>query len=222
MNWMSLRVGDNGYLEAKGSPPELSFASAPTVRTYNLDKGIPLAHVWHTTDLPAAVTAANLAARIRDYGISTHRASWHQIIDRDGTIHVSAPYTVGTWHVRGAGTIGGESVSVNRNTIGTELHNCGKLILLNGTYFGADSPGNPRYAVPQNSTLAIGGVLYEAFPQAQVNAAEALVRALAEKFGWGRDQVSYGHVDFEPDRKRDPWPVWLEVVLPALLDRVFG
>lgn len=219
---MVLRVGDNGYLEADGSPPELSFAAAPTARTFNLDGGIPLAHVWHTTDLPAAVTAAALAARIRDYGITGRRSSWHQVIDRDGTIHVSAPYTVGTWHVKGAGKIGGKSVSVNRNTIGTELHNCGKLVLLNGTYFGADGPGNPRYRVSENSVLTLDGAAYEAFPRAQVEAAEALVRALAEKFGWGRDQFNYGHVDFEPNRKQDPWPVWRIVVLPALLDRVFG
>jgi len=56
----------------------------------------------------------------------------------------------------------------------------------------------------------------DAFPAAQVNAADRLVRALVEAYAIPREQAGRGHREFDPARRSDPGPVW-EALLPGLL-----
>lgn len=223
----TIRIDPAGWLVQDHGPQDL-IRLAPTPRRFTLDRDEPLGLVWHTTDLAPSVDGAKLADRIRYYRHGRHgvdrAASWHMLIDRLGKIHVAASVLDGTWHCGVPGTIGGQRVSsINRNSIGIELHNAGRLVERSGRFYQAGELPGPSAEVPGASVQQVDGKFYEVFSQPQVDAAERLVRAMSERFQTlGRKEFSYGHVDFDPERKSDPWPLWRTVVLPALLDRVFG
>lgn len=63
---------------------------------------------------------------------------------------------------------------------------------------------------------------YQDYTQAQVDAAERLVRAMHAKYGWKIPAMSWGHVDVDPTRKTDPGPRWKKFWLPQILARVLG
>jgi N-acetyl-anhydromuramyl-L-alanine amidase AmpD len=60
------------------------------------------------------------------------------------------------------------------------------------------------------------------FPTAQVRAAERLLRALVAAYPIEREHAGHGHVEFDPSRRSDPGPIFLEEILPPMLDRVYG
>lgn len=221
---MSLYVDGAGWLAAEGAPPELRFA--PTARCFKLDAHEPRGLVWHTTDTPTGVTGAQLVDRIREMPPANGRkASWHVLIDRLGVLHVSAPFTVGTWHCGVPGKIGGVQVrSINRNSIGVEIENGGRLKKIGDKlYCHPYAPDATCLVEGRGVPCYSPGGVFEGFTMAQAQSAEALIRAVAAHFPrWGRADFDHGHVDYEPDRREDPGPQWRNVVLPQLLDRVFG
>jgi hypothetical protein len=102
-----MRLDDEGWLVAEEGDP--AVARYPTVRRSPLVVPAPLGIVWHwTAGRGGPGFAEALARRARTYRRGIDRAaSWHVLIAKDGGIHQSAPFTVGTWHVGRPGVIAG-------------------------------------------------------------------------------------------------------------------
>lgn len=60
----------------------------------------------------------------------------------------------------------------------------------------------------------------DVWPQAQIDAAEDVARAIAEAYDLDRRAMSWLHSELAPKRKPDPGPIWAGQVLPGLLDRI--
>lgn len=229
-----MRVDDDGWLvTAAGDPMGKRF---PTVRSYALAVPEPLGLVWHTTDERGGPgTAEALARSIQRYRPGIDRAaSWHVLIAKDGAIYQSAPFSIGTWHVGVAGVIAGRwFANINHATIGIELENAGRLLRLgNAAYcwpFYANPTAalqlrrpDPNCAVSLDRVVATEKGLFDRFTVAQEASAQVVVRALVARYRWTREVCMYGHVDFDPQNREDPGPIWRETILPRVLDRVFG
>lgn len=133
---------------------------------------------------------------------------------------------------------------VNRATIGVELENAGVLLKApNGGWYawpygiGAEGLSEDQarqkaeaggisfksaYMVDDSRAQAWrDGNTYDAWPDAQVEAAREMTRAIVGWAGW-RDprHIQYGHRTFHP--KRDPGLLWMDGVLPQISQSVFG
>lgn len=201
----------------------------PTRRICPMVPPGPLALVQHWTASGADDSRGNrdskaLAKWIADPK-SDARASWHLLIDRDGTLIQSAPLNVGTWHVGKTGTVEGFVRDVNRTTLGLELENLGELKAdgegLAGWPWGARAPHVSGGAGERLVDADGSSRWWHRYTPAQEATFERLVRALAVKFGWGAGAFRYGHCDFDSPRKIDPGPLWL-VVRERVLGRVFA
>lgn len=134
-------------------------------------------------------------------------ASAHLVIGRDGTVIQCVSFDKVAWHA-GRSRWGG-IVGLNRHSIGIELANWGPLVSANGewqSHSGARIP-DPVMAVhrngnPDGSRNPIG---WERYPEAQMQVAQEVVRALVEKYGI--EQI-LGHDDIAPVRKSDPGPAF--------------
>lgn len=229
-----MRVDREGWLVAEDGDPVV--VRHPTVRTCPLAVAQPLGIVWHWTGgCGGPGYAERLALRTRTYRRGVDRAaSWHVLVAKDGVIYQSAPFLVGTWHVRRPGTIAGRHFeNVNRATVGCELENAGRLRKI-GDRFCCwpywSNPGaprqerrpDPRCAVDASRAMVVPGQgTFDAFPTEQEAAAARLLAALVARFGWTREVCVHGHRDFTTS-KEDPGPLWAEAVLPRVLDVVFG
>ena len=127
-------------------------------------------------------------------------AGAHVVIDRDGTIYQCRPFDrtaghagVSKWH-DGRKSYEG----LNSCAIGIELANAGDSY-----------PALKRFSElpPVLARHKHGGPLceWEAFPEAQYNACEALSRALVARY---RLDDVIGHDDIAPQRKADPGPAF--------------
>lgn len=229
-----MMIDDHGWLVAAAGNPLV--ARFPTVRTYPLETPAPLGIVWHTTDGNGGPGyAESLAHRAQTFQPGVDRpASWHVLIGKDGAIYQSAPFTVGTWHVGKPGVIAGRRfANINRATVGCELENAGRLRRLGDLaycwpyYANPGAPPterrpDPNCAVPLDRAVATSAGLFDTFTPAQEASAAVVLRALVTRFGWTRDVCVYGHVDFDPENREDPGPIWKQTILPRVLDRVFG
>lgn len=196
---------------------------------------VPVGVVWHWTATNAN-TGWACARRIVDPPTGQERAaSWHLLITRTGELLHSVPFRRGSWHAGGAtaarfGYDAAErrlltkgTVSANNLMIGIELENVGEVRAVDGRWrgwpFGKDGRG-PE--VPASDTVKAGGKTYHDFPKPQQIAARRLLRALVAEYDLSREAVSWSHQRIDPTRKTDPGPVWMDDLLPALLDDVFG
>jgi len=229
-----MRVDDNGWLIGDAADPVVK--RYPTVRTYPLTTTTPLGLVWHTTDGTGGPGYAEMLAQgARRFRPGVDRpASWHVLIARDGAIYQSASFQVGTWHVGKPGVIAGKKFSnINFGTIGIELENAGRLRRVGDRvyfwpyYVNPNAPSNerrvdPALALPTERGIVTAAGLFDGFPPAQEGSAAAVVGALVARYRWTREVCSYGHVEFDPEHREDPGPIWKETVLPRVLNRVFG
>lgn len=229
-------VDAQGWLQRdQDTDPRVELLS--TRSTYPLIVPHPIGVVWHTTDTPPSRTAESLARNIVDN--TKLQVSWHALVDRDGTIWQSAPFTVGTWHTGTAGVVEGQHFgNVNRATIGVELVNAGRLKRIAGKfymwpYYKRGDDGRPDADLGVDARLVIadahvrpaGSSFWEVITDPQVAASEAMVRALAT---WRPAELGkasayrYGHVNF-PSRsgKEDPGLLW-PPLREKMLSRVFG
>ena len=147
-------------------------------------------------------------------------ASAHVVIDRDGTVIQCVPFDKVAWHA--GRSRWGSIVGLNRHSIGIELANWGPLqsagsasrltgrscnsgsgwtshtgVRVADPFMAAHRNGNP-----DGSRTAIG---WEAYPEAQMESARGVLRALIDKYGI--DQI-VGHDDIAPVRKHDPGPAF--------------
>lgn len=234
-----MKVGSAQWLALDGQDDPPALMRVPTVRVCGLDPGGPLGVCWHWTGGDYARDRGHLDSLALAEWIKTYdrakdvAASWHLIIDKDGTVIQSAPFNVGTWHVGKSGLVLGRSRHVNRCLIGIELENAGALRVFGGRAYAWPyyvTPGvtpeartpDARYEVDRARAVPAKGGMFDAFTPAQESSAVAVVRALVARYGWGADSLRFGHRDFDPTRKADPGPVWADTVLPRVLLRVMS
>lgn len=138
--------------------------------------------------------------------------SAHVVIDRDGTIIQCVSFEDRAWHAGKSSwrdRHGKHLSGLNNHSFGIELANWGPLVK---TVSGWKSHSGVPIADPVlaehkngNPSGAGGDIGWEPYPEAQVNAAAALVRALANTYGV--DEI-VGHDDIAPTRKWDPGPAF--------------
>ncbi len=229
-----MRVDDNGWLIGDAADPLVK--RYPTVRTYPLTTPAPLGLVWHTTDGTGGPGYAEMLAQgARRFRPGVDRpASWHVLIARNGAIYQSASFQVGTWPVGKPGVIAGRKfANINVGTVGVEIENAGRLRRIGDRayswpyYVNPNAPSNerrvdPALALPIERGVETSAGLFDGFTPAQGLAAAAMLRALVTRYAWTRDVSGYGHVEFDPQNREDPGPIWKDTVMPRVLDRVFG
>lgn len=236
-----MRITSDGWLEATASGlPAITRVPSPRATTLEADLKWPIGVVWHWTGGPARGPgfAPALAEEIRTYNKATDRAaSWHVLVAKDGRIFQSVQFNRGSWHAGRPARIGGKPVkegsswnalawpgrlfaNVNRCTAGIELENSGRLEQRDGKFFCW--PFDAHNEIPAERAVKHGDLYFDDFPLAQEMAATRLLQAMALTFKLTRDASQYGHMMIDPARKEDPGPLWQEVILPRILDRVFG
>jgi len=226
-----MRVAVDGWLQRESdSDPHL--VAYPSRRSFSLFTPTPLGLIWHwTAGIPRVGFADELARSIVTFDPSTDRAaSWHVLIAKDGALYQSVPCNQGAWHVGKPGVITGKKwPNVNRVTLGCEIENAGDLKMIGGAPYawpyyvgGSLTRGpNPRLKI-EGPTTTVADVVYDSFTLAQEASARALIVTLRARYGWLRDAFALAHRDFDAPRKRDPGPIWMDTILPRLLDEVFG
>jgi N-acetylmuramoyl-L-alanine amidase len=135
------------------------------------------------------------------------KASAHFVVERDGRVWQLADTDHRTWHAGGASS-NWNGRRVNGRSIGIELANWGPL---DGsrlqTHTGAAYKGPAPFVDDK-------GQAWEPYPQAQLDAAERLVRWLVGLYPTlrlpspGGLPRLCGHQDVDPTRKRDPGPAF--------------
>lgn len=235
----AIQIGADGVMNGDG------VRYIPTTKRGHLSQlcdGRVEGVVWHYTDTGAAPgSAQKLAERLAQPG--GRQASWHILIGRDGSIWQSVPLTMGSWHagspsarpfvrIHGGGRDfwslaekGQAGVGANSLFAGIELECVGEVRRVGNTWrgwsFGRDA-SSPGVVVKAEEVVEVRGKFWHGYTAAQERAAERIVAALKE---WGyvdRDAFSFSHAMIDPDRRTDPGPVWMEQVLPRVLERVFG
>jgi len=224
-----MHVDHDGWLVADApADPKVLVVPAHRARmgsTYDTASGWPLAPVWHTTDM-----AAPAEALARRWQQPDRQASAHVIIGRNGAIYQCVPLRRVAFHVKGPGLVAGKVVDhVNHYAAGIELDNIGglrRIVDANGNpgfyawpYYRPDVQGHAdeslgpdpvlRLPAPRaQSVQLVEGRYCDAFTAAQLVAAVAALRAMRLACGWQQGHCGAGHVDYEPARKLDPWPLW--------------
>ncbi len=135
----------------------------------------------------------------------------------------------GAWHVGTPGTIAGQKFdNINRATIGIELENAGRLKPNKGKYYTWPYyKKNTKIVDPaleisaDRATKFPGDGIFDSFTEAQISSATQIVEVLEKTYLLGEDNFRYGHVDFDPERKEDPGPLWKHIHLPTVLTNTF-
>lgn len=247
-----MQVDDTGWLQVQeqGFAPVLRVPSVRTTPLTEKNP-LGIVWHWTGGHSRNTTYAKALADEIRTFNRQTDRAaSWHALISKDGTIIQSVPFKLGSWHVGRPGRIGSKPTkntsgvwdpaswpsgklvaNVNSVTIGIELVNAGRLEKVGDKFYCwpfwlyPDNPAagpDPKYEIEASRAVQTGAQWHDDYPQLQRDAAKRLLTACVLKYKWARDVCQYGHVMFDPSRKEDPGPVWLDTYLPVMLDGIFG
>jgi len=247
-----MKVDNAGWLVQEAGDPQVLKVQSIRVCTLDVPAPLGIVWHWTGGRCTTPTHAPALADSIRTYDKSKDTAaSWNILIAKDGRIFQSVPVGMGSWHVGKPGRIGGPPVkmpdgkwdatqfapgkllgNINRGTVGVELENSGRLIMSGGKFYAWPywkDPANPSFGPDANMEIVATRAVevpddgfFDEFPAAQEDAARRLLAALVVKYGWNRDVSRYGHVMFDSPRKEDPGPVWLNTVLPRILNAVFG
>ena len=224
---MTLRVDDKGWLEL-GS--DIEVVRIPTVRTTPLLNDEAEGVVWHYTRTPPYFNPELMAKYTAKYKRGVHKPkSWHCLIASTGVIYQIAPFLVGTWHCGVPGDFNGKSFkNLNQGTIGIELENAGMLRQLKGDFYchpyfekGTKKP-NKKRKIDNTDVVILAAQAWHDFTDEQIETATALVEALKTRYNWDWGCFNYGHKDFDPKRKQDPGLQWSNMILPEILNKVFG
>jgi hypothetical protein len=218
----------------------------PTKRIQKLatPRGEPHGIVWHWTATPAG-SVRNAAKRIvalPDKAKGERAASFHLGIPQSGALIQLASVEVGTWHAGGASaarfgpfikSITGAQpsyitqpdgpISANACFVGVELENVGEVRKIGTEWRSWPFKAGEGHRVAFNNTVAHGARRYERFTEHQVHLATEFVRAMAIAYPRSITRASclWAHFMIDPTRKTDPGPVWMEQILPKILDEVF-
>lgn len=214
----------NGWLEKQEDVEAVLKDGKSTTHYYSLWSEKPLGVCWHYSNpvwssLSTAKEVCELLLR------ETASASWHGMISKEGTFFQCISFNKGAWHVGKPGRIQGQAVSnVNRYLLGIEVENEGHLRQIDGEFYSW--PWKKEEALKSRGVLIKSGEFkghyFAPFTDAQIANAKALILALKEAYGFVREDFLYQHHDFDPARKDDIGPLWMETILPSLLDEIFG
>jgi N-acetyl-anhydromuramyl-L-alanine amidase AmpD len=237
-----LQVLPDGWL-APTVGSTVAVEKIPTKRIQKLatPRGEPHGIVWHWTATPAG-SVRNAAKRIvalPDKAKGERAASFHLGIPQSGALIQLASVEVGTWHAGGASaarftnvggsymvrqaTDRGPELSANACFVGVELENVGEVRKIGTEWRSWPFKAGEGHRVAFNNTVAHGARRYERFTEHQVHLATEFVRAMAIAYPRSITRASclWAHFMIDPTRKTDPGPVWMEQILPKILDEVF-
>jgi N-acetyl-anhydromuramyl-L-alanine amidase AmpD len=212
----------DGWLEGHGVARDTSPKHS---RSPRLERQGPAMAVTHCTSTLHGSAPALLKAIRKADG---REASWHILIDEQGGIVQSIPFTRAAWHAGSASAakveLGGLLVSVNSASVGVELVNAGEVRAVERVWsvkhqewrpvprelrawpFGGSEKANrgPGPVVPVTQTVSVGKRLYHAYTMQQVEAWRRVMRALLEAYpALGHDVTLV-----EQDGKRRSLPGW--------------
>lgn len=228
-----MKLNPSGWLS-----PERGVILCSTLGTTPLDPRGIHGVVWHWTGGPCLGPGFETALA-DEISRGTPRASWHFLVAKNGRVLQSVPTTKGAWHVGRPGLVGGQPVkldtgqnewrvqsgemfaNINKATIGIELANSGVLTQVGNSFRCDGFPGSP-YALPVSRAVHHSGSWFDDFPPAQIKSATELLRAIVDRHKLSPAACSAGHLMYDPTRKLDPGPLWLERYLPQVLEAVFG
>jgi len=189
---------DKGLLQWDGRAVE----QMPSRNTGGAFAASPRIAVMHFTAGGSARSSAQWFASPQNTNSSAH-----VVIERDGSVIQCVKFGMVAWHAGKSSW--GKLSGLNHYAIGVELANWGALQAHNGMWLNtAGKPiADPVLAVhcngnPDGSKQPIG---WEPYPEAQFDAAVALVGALREAYGI---KEIVGHDDIAPGRKSDPGPAF--------------
>jgi N-acetyl-anhydromuramyl-L-alanine amidase AmpD len=60
------------------------------------------------------------------------------------------------------------------------------------------------------------------FTDSQINSAKNLIIALKEAYSFTKEDFLYSHHQFDPNRKDDAGPIWMDQILPTILNEVYS
>lgn len=197
---------------------------SPTKHFYDLWTPDPLGVCWHYSNpvwssLSSAKEVCELLLK------EEASASWHGMISKAGTFYQCISFNKGSWHVGKPGIIKGHKVeNVNRYLLGIEVENEGHLRKIDGSFYS--------WPWKKDDSLKSEGVLinegefknhyFAPFTDQQISCAKALISALKEEYKFEREDFMYQHHQFDPDRKDDVGPLWMDQILPKLLDEIYS
>lgn len=177
----------------------VSFDETPN-KSGKLAGGAPKYIVIHYT----AGGSANSAIHV--FKDPKHKASAHLVVGHDGAITQMAKFDDRCWHAGKSRWLGIKGL--NSHSVGIEIANWGWL---------EGAPGNWRswIGTPVSDDRVVqaahryDGVVrgWEIFDKEQIDTCVDIVRAIAEVYDLGPQQV-LGHDDISPGRKQDPGPAW--------------
>lgn len=184
-----LEVDGEGWLVGRG------VRRLPSVRHSSLSVPTPIALMWHYTATDPG-TAGSLAKRIQTYRSGHDRAaSWHVCVGVDGTLWQSVPFLRGAWHCA-------RGVVEHRRWHGDRFmwdYDVADSHRINACAIGVELEGHGK-----------------TFSNPQVAGAMRLLGAVVEAYQIHPTMAVLAHSHFDPSRRRDPGPVWRDL-LPLLL-----
>ncbi len=188
------------YIKGEGDVDRI-VAQSPSP---NYGKQItPSVLVLHYTATRSAASAIRTLADAK----AASRVSCHLVLDRDGVVTQLLPFNVAGWHV-GVSEYKGRQ-GVNNFSIGIEMVNAG-IVARPRAGFYVDWTGSqvPSDEVIQAKHRITGGMGYwQTYPQAQIDAAVAIGRALFDAYKL-KDVVGHEDVATPKGRKTDPGPAF--------------
>lgn len=204
-----MKVRNHKLVGGDGTP--LPFQRTPN-RSGKLDGGAPRFVVIHYTAGASAQSSVSWLCN------PDAKASAHLVIGRDGAVTQLGGFDEKLWHA-GASSWKGLN-GLNGYSVGIELANWGLLKGRPGAWLtptGRPVPDEQVLVAPhRRAPDEIRG--WEVYPEAQLDACEAAVRAICAAYGLGPEAV-IGHDDISWPRKTDPGPAF---PMTRLRDRIEG
>jgi N-acetyl-anhydromuramyl-L-alanine amidase AmpD len=222
-----MRVDEQGWLVAEDGDPPLVVL--PSVRATKLGMKKPKALIWHWSGT-ITETALQATERIQTYTPEKDSPkSWHVLIGKDGTVYQSVSLHMAAWHTHRSGILGVNYYqNINKATLGLILENAGRLRRVNDQWH-TQPPWRKKKPVKDVLSPTIdasrvtmhGTIGYDTYTGQQEASAESVLRAIVNYYGILRKYCTVSHSSLDYPRHEDPGPLWMDVVLPRVLGRVF-
>ena len=214
---------ENGWLKKQPNVEAILKNGLPTKHHYSLYSDKPLGVCWHYSNpVWSSLTTSKEVCELllRDKA----NASWHGMLSKEGYFYQCVSFNRGSWHVGKPGVIKGKSVdNVNRYLIGIELENEGRLKKIDGEFYSWPWKKDPL--LKSKGVLIAKGEFkncyFAPFTESQVSVAKDLIIALKTEYNFTKEDFLYDHHQFDPSRKDDIGPIWMDQILPQLLKEVY-
>lgn len=185
-------IGNNG----KAVP----LVNTPNKSSSGIRGGKPKYIIVHYTANGSAKGALNTMSN------PARKASAHLVVGHDGAVTQMGRFNEKLWHAGKSSWKG--IIGLNSHSVGIEIVNWGKLKGGSGNYksWTGKPIADDRVIVSRHKN-GEGPCGWEIFDEEQVESCIDIVRALADEYGLGPENI-LGHDDISPRRKIDPGPAW--------------